>query len=162
MHTTELIDRLSAALEPQAAIHGFELVAVEQAGGRGMPVLRVLLDREEGLDLDAIASANQWVAEVIDAAEPFAHPYTLEVSSPGIDRPLNKPEDFGRFAGQTVNLKVAAYENRKSWTGELVGIEGEDVVLIVDGERVSVPYETIQKARLRGAVDFGRGKERSA
>jgi ribosome maturation factor RimP len=159
VQTTALLTRLTAALEPEAAAHGFELVAVEQAGGRGMPVIRVLLDREDGLDLDAIANANGWVSEVIDSEDPFGHPYTLEVSSPGIDRPLTKREDFTRFAGDTVHLKVHSADKRASWTGELVGIEGDDVVLTVDGQRVAIPYETIQKARLKGVVDFGKGRE---
>jgi ribosome maturation factor RimP len=162
MQTTELLSRLTTALEPEASAHGFELVAIEQAGGRGTPILRVLLDREEGLDLDAVASANAWVSEILDAEEPFAHPYTLEVSSPGIDRPLTKREDFARFVGQTVSLKAQADEKRKSWTGELVGIEGDDVILLLDGERANIPYESIQKARLKGVVDFGKGREQSA
>lgn len=162
MQTTELLTRLTTALEPEATAHGFELVAIEQAGGRGTPILRVLLDREGGLDCDTIASANEWVSAVLDAEDPFEHAYTLEVSSPGIDRPLTKREDFARFVGDTVNLKVTSAEKRKSWTGELVGMEGDDVVLLVDGERTLIPYETIQKARLKGVVDFGKGREQSA
>jgi ribosome maturation factor RimP len=162
MQTTELLARLTTALEPEATAHGFELVAIEQSGGRGTPILRVLLDREEGLDLDAVASANAWVSEILDAQEPFEHPYTLEVSSPGIDRPLTKRDDFTRFAGQTLNLKVVSDEKRKSWTGELVGMEGDKVVLLVDSERVSLPYDSIQKARLKGVVDFGNRREQSA
>jgi ribosome maturation factor RimP len=159
MQKTELVSRLTEALEPQAEIHGFDLVAVEQSGGRGMPVLRVLLDRGTGLDLDTVASANEWVSATIEAAEPFSHPYTLEVSSPGVDRPLTKREDFERFAGQTVNLKVETDGKRKSWTGEIVGMQGDDVVLSVDGQNVTVGYGTIQKARLKGVVDFGKGRE---
>jgi len=162
MQTTELLARLTKALEPEATAHGFELVAIEQSGGRGTPILRVLLDREEGLDLDAVAAANAWVSEILDAQEPFEHPYTLEVSSPGIDRPLTKRDDFTRFAGQTLNLKVVSDEKRKSWTGELVGVEGDNIVLLVDGERVSLPYDSIQKARLKGVVDFGNRREQSA
>ena len=162
MQKTELVARLTEALAPEAEVHGFELVAVEQVGGRGVPVLRVLLDGEDGITLDEVASANEWVSAVIDAAEPFSHPYTLEVSSPGIDRPLTKREDFKRFAGQVVNLKVEAAEKRKSWTGAIVGVEGDTLVLDVDGEHVEVGFETIQKARLKGVVDFGKGREQSA
>jgi ribosome maturation factor RimP len=161
MQTTELLARLTKALEPEATAHGFELVAIEQAGGRGTPILRVLLDREDGLDLDAISSASGWVSECLDAQDPFTHPYTLEVSSPGIDRPLTKREDFTRFTGETVNLKVESADKRKSWTGVLLGIEGDSVALDVDGERTLIPYDSIQKARLKGVVDFGKGREQS-
>ena len=85
-----MLARLTELLEPEAAAHGFELVAVEVAGGRGTPVIRVLLDREDGIDLDAIGSANRWVSELLDEADPISAPYMLEVSSPGIDRPLVK------------------------------------------------------------------------
>jgi ribosome maturation factor RimP len=162
MQRTELIERLTEALQPEAAARGLELVAVEQAGGRGMPVLRVLLDSDEGIDLDAIASANAWVSAIIDEAEPFSHPYTLEVSSPGIDRPLTKRGDFTRFVGQTITIKAKGAEKRTSWTGELLGMEGDDVILAVDGRRAAIAYDTISKARLKGVVDFGRRKEQSA
>ena len=161
MQTTELVARLTAALEPEASARGYELVAIEQAGGRGTPVLRVLLDREEGVNLDAIAEASHWVSEVLDAEEPFGRPYTLEVSSPGIDRPLTKREDFTRFVGEMINLKVVGDGLRKSWTGVLVGVDGDDVLLDVDEGRVAIPFDTILKARLRAAVDFGKGREQS-
>jgi ribosome maturation factor RimP len=158
---TDLIERLTALLEPAATDHGYEFVAVEQAGGKGTPIIRVLLDRDGGLNLDAIAAANTWITEILDAEDPVNGPYTLEVSSPGIDRPLVKRADFDRFVGQDVHLKVVASEKRKSWHGVLLGMEGDDVVLEVEGERVKIPYETVQKARLKGVVDFGREGEQS-
>ena len=162
MKAIDVEKRLTAVLEPVAQSHGFELVAVEQAGGRGTPVVRVLLDRDGGVDLDAIISANAWVSEVIDTEDPLECPYTLEVSSPGVDRPLVKREDFDRFAGETAVVKAKPLGGRGAWTGTIVGTDGEDVVLDVDGERVSIPFETIQKARLKGVVDFGKGKGHSS
>ena len=156
MHQTDVIARLTEALEPEAEARGLELVAVEQSGGRGMPVLRVLLDCEGGINLDAVAAANEWVAAVVDAEEPFSHPFTLEVSSPGIDRPLTKRSDFERFTGEMVTVKAEGPQSRHTWTGTLVGLQGDDVVMTVDGSDVHVPFETIQKARLKGVVDFGK------
>lgn len=150
--------RLAELLEPHAEEHGFELVAVEQTGGHGTPVIRVMLDRPDGVTLDAVASANEWVSAVLDAEDPFDKPYTLEVSSPGVDRPLVKRADFVRFSGETVNMKVQNAEKRKSWTGVLVGMENDDVVIDVEEQRVLVPYENILKARIKGVVDFGKGR----
>jgi len=127
-----------------------------------MPVVRVLLERDGGIDIDAIAHASQWVAETLDAEDPIKGAYTLEVSSPGIDRPLVKRSDFERFAGERVHLKVAASEKRRSWQGVLLGMQGDDIVLEVDGERVNIGYDTLQSARLKGVVDFGKkGREQS-
>jgi ribosome maturation factor RimP len=158
MATAQVVARLTETLEPEAQAHGFELVAVEVVGGRGTQVIRVLLEREEGTDLDAISSASHWVSDLIDSVDPMSAPYVLEVSSPGIDRPLVKRTDFARFAGETVSMKVMRGEKRASVNGVLLGIEGDDVTVDVDGERVCVPYETIQKARLKCVVDFGKGR----
>ena len=158
MTTTDLATRLTDLLEPEAEAHGFELVAVELVGGRGTQVIRVLLEREEGTDLDAIGSASRWVSDLIDDADPMSAPYVLEVSSPGVDRPLTRLRDFDRFTGQDVRMKVLRGEKRASVNGVLLGVEGDDVIVEVDGERVHVPFGTIQKARLRGVVDFGKGR----
>jgi len=155
MATTDMTRALIELLEPVAAEHGFELVAVETAGGRHTPVIRVLLDRDEGLDIDAICSANGWVSEAIDDADPIAGPYTLEVSSPGIDRPLRTREHFTRFAGETVTVKSKPQPGtRSAWTGTLVGIDGDDVVIDVSGEKERIPFDSVQKARLKGVVSF--------
>jgi len=158
MTTTDTAARLTELLEPEAAAHGFELVAVEIVGGRGTQVIRVLLESNDGTDLDAIGSASRWVSDLFDEADPISAPYVLEVSSPGIDRPLLKRSDFARFAGETVSMKVLRGDKRAGVKGALVGLEGDDVIVEVDGERVCVPYETIQKARLKGVVDFGQGR----
>lgn len=155
MTKVDLATQLTELLEPETSARGFELVAVEVVGGRGTPVIRVLLERNEDTDLDAIGSASRWVSDFLDEADPIGGHYVLEVSSPGIDRPLVKRSDFERFAGETVRMKVLREEKRASVNGVLVGIEGDDVIVEVDGERVVVPYETIQKARLKGVVDFG-------
>jgi ribosome maturation factor RimP len=160
MTKVETLERLTALLEPAAADRGLELVAIELSGSKSSPVLRVLLDAEGGITLDAVAEAAKWISEVLDEQDPVAGAYTLEVSSPGIDRPLVKLVDFDRFAGEPVHIKTTAGEKHKSWHGVLVGTEGDVIVIDVEGERVNIPFETVQKARLKGVVDFG--KERGA
>lgn len=161
MAITDVAKRIEGLLDPLAEQHGFELVAVEQSGGRHTPVIRVLLDREAGLDLDAICLASSWVSEAIEADDPVSGSYTLEVSSPGVDRPLRKRSDFERFAGETVTIKAKPSGGaRAAWTGTLVGMDGDDVVLDVEGERVKIAFENVQKARIKGVVSFN--KERGA
>ena len=157
MATTDMARTLTELLEPVAATHGFELVAVEQTGGHKSPIIRVLLDREDGLDLDAICSANRWVSDTIDEADPIGGRYTLEVSSPGVDRPLRTREHFERFAGETVTIKTKPHgSERATWTGTLLGIDGDDILVEVDEETVRVPFDSVQKARLKGVISFDR------
>ena len=158
MTKVDLATQLTELLAPQASAHGLELVAVEVVGGRGTQVIRVLLERNEGTDLDVIGSASGWVSDLLDEFDPMSAPYVLEVSSPGIDRPLVKRGDFVRFAGETVRMKVLKGDKRASVNGVLVGMEDDDVIVEVDGDRVCVPYVTIQKARLKGVVDFSNGR----
>lgn len=163
MAVTDVAKRLVELLEPVAESHGYELVAVEQAGGRKSPIIRVMVDREGGVDLDAICQANEWVTEVIDESDPISGPYTLEVSSPGVDRPLRKFSDFERFKGETCTIKAQVAgeaRGRGAWTGQLAGTEGDDVLLEMDGETVHIPFNDITKARLKGVVSFN--KERGA
>jgi ribosome maturation factor RimP len=153
---------ITELLEPVASEHGFDLVAVEQAGGRGTPVIRVLLDHEGGLDLDSICHANSWVSDALEDLEVLSGPYTLEVSSPGIDRPLRRLQDFERFAGETVSIKLRSEAGgRHKWTGRIEGTDGSSIVIDADSERVVIPFEDVVKARLKGVVNFNseRGAE---
>lgn len=157
MAKTDIAMRLENLLEPIAEEHGFELVAVEQAGGRHTPIIRVLLDREDGINLDAICEANGWVGEAIEGYEGLSGPFTLEVSSPGIDRPLRKLSDFERFVGEAATVKVRAVGSvRSSWSGVIERVESDVVVLLVDGEETRIPFNDIIKARLKGVVSFNR------
>jgi ribosome maturation factor RimP len=130
-----LVDELIALLEPLAGAHGLDLVTVEVVGGHKHQTVRVFLDREGGIDIDAITEANDWLSEALDGVSRLNGPYTLEVSSPGIERVLRKRADFTRFVGQRVSVQLTqAVDGRSKLTGHLVGLDGDTVVLDADGK----------------------------
>jgi ribosome maturation factor RimP len=159
-----LVLELIALLEPLAAGHGLELVNVEVAGGGSHRVVRVYLDRESGIDIDAIAAANAWISDALDPLPRLAGPYTLEVSSPGIERALRTRNDFVRFAGSRAVVKTTPpHEGRGTFTGTLAGMEGDDVVIDVDGTEHRLPFDGIERARLKMDITpDGRGSGRDS
>ena len=149
-------DKLIEALEPLAAEHGLDLVDVEVAGTRKNPILRVYLDTlAGGITLDQLADAQEWVDARIEQLDPFEDAYTLEVSSPGIDRPLRKRADYGRFAGEDCVVYLKKGEARPKVTGRLAGIEGDEVVVTAaDGVSERISLDRIKKANIIGRIDF--------
>ncbi len=148
--------RLIEALE-KAAPEALDVVDVELAGANKAPLLRVYLDHanpDDGpIDLGELARANAWVDAAVEATGLIPGPYTLEVSSPGLARPLRRARDFARYAGQRAQVKMAGFTGRRSFTGEIVSAEGGVLVLEVDGERFELPIEEIQKAQLQPDYD---------
>lgn len=154
-----MIDGLIAALEPAAGEHGFEIVEAELLGGSGMPILRVYvdtLDHGEIITLDMIAEAQQeWLDAVIDEYDPIEGNYTLEVSSPGIDRPLRTLGHFEEFEGEEVKITTDPIDGRKRFSGILEGIDG-DLVIVTghEGDTFEIPHGAIVKARIKRHIEF--------
>ena len=143
------------ALEPRAASEGVEIVTVEIVGSKKAPTIRVYIDAEGGVSFDELARTQSWIGDLMDELDPFPGAYMLEVSSPGIDRPLRTPEHFQRFAGETASVKTRGpVGGRSSFTGELAGFSDGAVRLIVEGETMAIPHDQIKRARLKGSVDF--------
>jgi ribosome maturation factor RimP len=152
---TDLRTRLREALGQAALDHGLELIDVELSGPRGKGTVRVFLDQEDGIDIDAIAEATRWVVEVIEATGEPPGTYVLEVSSPGIERPLVTAVDFSRFAGERASVTTSVpVGGRKRFSGRIVGVEGEDVVLDADGTECRIAIGAIHRARLKVDIDF--------
>jgi ribosome maturation factor RimP len=129
---------------------GYELVGVQliRKGRRGS-VLRVYIDHADGIDLDDCSRVSHQLSGVLDVEDPIAETYDLEVSSPGLDRPLFEPAHFERFKGRQVRLKLAtAVFGRKKLEGTLLGIDGDSVLLDEAGERFRVAFGQIDSARL--------------
>ena len=113
------------------------------------------IDTPDGVSFDELSSAQAWINDLMDELDPFPGAYTLEVSSPGIDRPLRTAEHFARFVGDTAVLKTQPVDGRGSWTGAIASVEGDVVVLDVDGAEARIPMDTIKRAHLKGTIDFG-------
>ena len=143
---------LSKLFEPVVESMGYELVGVEFLGAGGYGTLRIYIDRDNGVNLDDCAAISHQISGILDVEEPIKQAYDLEVSSPGIERPLFKLADFERFTGKTVRIKLAVgLLGRKNFKGELQGVAGSKLVTIeVDGELFDLPYADIAKANLVG------------
>lgn len=148
--------QLLDALAPRAQDEGVEIVTVEVVGAKKAPTIRVFIDTPDGVSFDELSSAQAWINDIMDELDPFPGAYMLEVSSPGIDRPLRTPEHFARFAGETAVVKaVKPQDGRGTWTGTILSADEEAVVLEADGEPVRIPLDAIKRAHLKGTIDFG-------
>jgi ribosome maturation factor RimP len=136
-------------LEPGIRSMGYELVGVEYHGGVKGSLLRVYIDSEQGISADDCQRVSYQVSGVLDVKDPIPGHYTLEVSSPGLDRLLFRPQDFERYAGQLVRVRMSLpIDGQRRFKGRLLGLQEDAVIIEQDGEQVSLPYEQIEQARL--------------
>jgi len=150
MHSPEI----SGLLEPSVTALGFELVSVELVGSGNDRTLRVYIDHPDGITVDDCADVSRQVSAVLDVEDPISGAYVLEVSSPGLDRPLVKPADFERFAGLLVKVRTREpVLGRKNFTGLLTEAAGDNVVVEVDGEPYEISLANIERARLVPDLD---------
>ncbi len=140
---------LRVLLEPAVQALGFELVDTEFSGSGRQAVLRIYIDSPKGVTVDDCVRVSRQVSAILDVEDPIPGQYMLEVSSPGLDRPMVKRGDFQRFAGEIVKIRMSvAVLGRRNFTGRLVGIEGDTVILEMDNESFDLPFGDIEKARL--------------
>ncbi|HSC48049.1 MAG TPA: ribosome maturation factor RimP [Gammaproteobacteria bacterium] len=142
-------ERLLGLLEPAVEALGYELVELEFHGQGGGSLLRLYIDKAAGVTVDDCEQVSRQVSAVLDVEDPLPGAYTLEVSSPGLDRPLRKQADYARFAGRQAKLELALPRaGRRRYTGTLKGLESDAVLIEVDGEMQRLPLAEIAKARL--------------
>lgn len=136
-------------IEPVVESLGYELVGVEFLPQGRHGLLRVYIDAEEGITLDDCQRVSHQLSGVLDVEDVIRGQYSLEVSSPGLDRPLFTEAHFQRFTGQEAKLKLGVpIDGRKKLKGVLQGIDGDKVMIEVEGEVLAIPFNTIDKANL--------------
>lgn len=145
----ELISSLWALIEPVLEPEGIELVELEFKMERGHWVLRLYIDTPTGVTLKECELVSRQVGALLDAEDPIRQAYNLEVSSPGINRVLRKDKDFNLFAGSPVRIRTRDKMNgRRNFLGILKGMEDQKIVLDIDGERIEIEPDAIEKAQL--------------
>jgi ribosome maturation factor RimP len=145
-----LADRIENLISPTIDKLGFEIVRIEVLGEMN-PCVQIMAERRDqtGMNVDDCAQISRAVSAILDVEDPITNAYTLEVSSPGMDRPLVKREHFERFAGEEIRLeKRGQGDEQRRYRGNLNGIEGDDVVLLIKGEEIIIPFVDVQKARV--------------
>lgn len=149
MTAMDVGEKIKAIVEPVIDSMGFELVRVTYGGDR-RPKLQIMAERSDGsMTVDDCAILSQELSAVLDVEDPIESDYVLEVSSPGIDRPLTRRKDFERWAGFEAKLEMRApIEGRRRFTGRLKGLEDDRVVLRLEDSDVRLPLAEIQKAKL--------------
>ena len=147
----ELQRRLEAIVVPALEGMGFELVRLMLMGGREQR-LQIMVERPEAgtASIEECTAVSRMLSAVLDVADPIPGAYTLEVSSPGIDRPLTRPKDFVRWSGHVVRIETGELlDGRRRFKGVLLGLDGEDVVVrLEEGGEARLPLPLVQRAKL--------------
>ena len=145
-----LREKLIALIEPLLTGLGFELADLEFSPGRGHSQLRIFIDRAAGVVVEDCEQCSREIAALLDVHDPIPSAYTLEVSSPGLDRVLRTPAHFGRFVGArvTVETLVPRADGRRRYTGRLHSAGASSVEVDVDGEMVALNYADMARTRL--------------
>ncbi len=150
----ELSARIETLIEPVVRDLGFEIVRV-QVSGQKRRHLQIMAERRpesgvgDAMTVDDCATISRAVSAILDLEDPIGGAYDLEVSSPGIDRPLVRPADFARFAGFEAKVETfRPIDGRKRFRGRLLGLDGDTVLIMIDDGPRELPYPEIQRAKL--------------
>lgn len=142
-------DRLEALIEPAVAALGYELVGIEYRVQGRHSLLRVYIDTPEGVTLEDCERASHQISGVLDVEDPVQGQYTLEISSPGLERPLFKPAHYERFSGSDVQVRLKVPVNgRRKFKGRIVSVRDDQVVLDIDGNECSFSFADIERAQV--------------
>ncbi|WP_432452178.1 MULTISPECIES: ribosome maturation factor RimP [unclassified Agarivorans] len=141
--------RLTDMLTPAVEALGFELLGIEYVSAGKHSIVRLFIDHEDGINVDNCADVSRQASAILDVEDPISTEYNLEVSSPGLERPLFKAEHYQRFIGEIVFIQLRMpVSNRRKWQGEIIAVEDDTVVLAVASEQHRIALGNVQKAHL--------------
>ena len=140
---------LADLVGPIAVALGYELWGIEYLSHGKQSIVRIYIDSPDGIDVDDCAKLSRQVSSVFDVEDPIMGEYTLEVSSPGMDRPLFTLEQFSRYVGEQVKVRLRSpFDGRRNFSGQMTGVEGDDIVVAVDDHEYLLPFDMIDKANV--------------
>ncbi len=152
METKEIIEKSYNILEKFIESLGYEVLLIEFQREQIGWVLRVFIDKEGGVTIDDCAKVSELISPILDVEDYIKSSYNLEVSSPGLNRPLRKKEHFEKVLGEKVKIVLEEgleeYDNRKNYKGKLKEVSAEEVVIEIDKKNYKIPIEKIKKANL--------------
>jgi ribosome maturation factor RimP len=142
-------EALQNIIEPVVKALGLELWGIEYIGQGRHTLLRVYIDKEGGVNVEDCAEASRHISSILDVEDPISSEYTLEVSSPGLDRFLFSLEQIQAYVGEVIKVRLSeGFAGRRNFSGSLKAVANEEIVLIVGEEEFTIPYELIEKANI--------------
>jgi ribosome maturation factor RimP len=152
-HLKHRDEQIQALLAPTVEAMGLVLWGVEYLSQGRHTLLRVFIDGEQGVTVDDCAAVSRQLSAVLDVEDPVTGEYTLEVSSPGVDRLLFQLDQYLAYVGEWIEVRLRVpFDGRRKFKGTLKGVEGEDVVIQVDNEEYLLPHDTVDKAQVKPRV----------
>ncbi len=162
---SDRVSQLAGLFEPVIKAMGCQLWGIEFLRQGRHSLLRIYIDKEGGVDIEDCAQVSRQVSGILDVEDPISGEYTLEVSSPGWDRPLFKVEHYQEFAGHQAKVRLTeSFENRRNFAGLIKGVVDNEVILVIGDEEYSLPFELIEKANIVSPIEVdkvvkGNGQE---
>lgn len=153
MNPHELRQSVRTLVEPSIQRLGYDLVAVEWLGDAQGPILRISIDSPDGVHAKDCSTISRYIEPLLDEADPIESSYTLEVSSPGIDRPVQRLADFARFEGFRCRIRLEEGHPRRRYSGVLRGVDEDEILVEVDGVVHRLVHDTIDRAHLVLDID---------
>ncbi len=152
--------QLTQLLQPTVEAMGYVLWGLELISPGKRPTLRLYIESDAGISVDDCAAVSHQLSGVLDVEDPISNEYTLEVSSPGVDRLLFGPEHYSPYLGEIVDVRLRLpVEGRRRYKGTLLEINNETVFVMVDDQEFELPLRSVDRARVFPRLEMGQGKQ---